>query len=212
MHLEDLDCPRFHWSELAHANDILAHTADDKMFAVSASPVAPLRAGARPTRRARPTSARALFTNQRTKSVATKTGKKLSQDESMKEMSSIVAQAFGLGISFPVGVVGLMEASKSVAPDQDVGLYGFLALALGCAAWWGAKSAARDKLKAELEAKGLDMSTVDNIGVLKWVKQQDDLGKGKQAVREIYKAYETESNPWSPFFKPTGVGKGGPKK
>ena len=77
----------------------------------------------------------------------------------MKEMSSIVAQAFGLGISLPVGVVGLMEASKSVAPDQDVGLYGFLALALGCAAWWGAKSAARDKLKAELEAKGLDMST-----------------------------------------------------
>ena len=191
---------------------ILARTSDGKMFAVSASPVAPLRGGARPTRRARRTSARAFFTKERAKPVATKTSKKLSQDESMKEMSSIVAQAFGLGISLPVGVVGLMEASKSVAPDQDVGLYGFLALALGCAAWWGAKSAARDKLKAELEAKGLDMSTVDNIGVLKWVKQQDDLGKGKQAVREIYKAYETESNPWSPFFKPTGVGKGGPKK
>ena len=155
---------------------------------------------------------RAFFTKEKAKPVATKTGKKLSQDESMKEMSSIVAQAFGLGISLPVGVVGLMEASKSVAPDQDVGLYGFLALALGCAAWWGAKSAARDKLKAELQAKGLDMSTVDNIGVLKWVKKQDDLGKGKQAVREIYKAYETESNPWSPFFKPAGVGKGGPKK
>jgi hypothetical protein len=43
---------------------------------------------------------------------------------------------------------------------------------------------------------------------LKWVKKQDDLGKGKQAVREIYKAYETESNPWSPFFKPSGVGNG----
>ena len=53
---------------------------------------------------------------------------------------------------------------------------------------------------------------MDNIGVLRWVKKQDDLGKGKQAVREIYKAYETESNPWSPFFKPAGVGKGGPKK
>ena len=48
--------------------------------------------------------------------------------------------------------------------------------------------------------------------VLKWLKAQDELGKGKQAVREIYRAYETESNPWSPFFKPTGVGKNGPKK
>ena len=97
------------------------------MFAVSASPVAPLRAGARPPRRARPASARALFTKEKAKPVATTTGKTLSQDESMKEMSSIVAQAFGLGISLPVGVVGLMEASKSVAPDQDVGLYGFRA-------------------------------------------------------------------------------------
>ena len=173
------------------------------MFAVSASPVAPLRAGARPTRRARPASARALFTKEKAKPVATKTGKKLSQDESMKEMSSIVAQAFGLGISLPVGVVGLMEASKSVAPDQDVGLYGFLALALGCAAWWGA-SPRRGPAQGGARGEGLDMSAVDNIGVLKWVKKQDDLGKGKQAVREIYKAYETESNPWSPFFKPTG--------
>ena len=48
--------------------------------------------------------------------------------------------------------------------------------------------------------------------MLKWLKAQDELGKGKQAVREIYRAYETESNPWSPFFKPTGVGKNGPKK
>ena len=62
------------------------------MFAVSASPVAPLRAGARPTRRARRASARAFFTKEKAKPVATKTGKKLSQDESMKEMSSIVAQ------------------------------------------------------------------------------------------------------------------------
>ena len=54
--MEDLDCPRFHWSGVEHADEmtILAHTADDKMFAVSASPVAPLRAGARPTRRAHP--------------------------------------------------------------------------------------------------------------------------------------------------------------
>ena len=64
-----------------------------------------------------------------------------------------------------------------------------------------------DSLKRELSAKGLDLSTVDNIGVLKWVKSQDDLGKGRQAVDEIYKAYETESNPWSPFFKVAGVGK-----
>ena len=136
--------------------------------------------------------------------MATKTGKKLSQDESMKEMSSIVAQAFGLGISPARRCRRAHGGLEERRARQDVGLYGFLALALGCAAWWGAKSAARDKLKAELEAKGLDMSTVDNIGVLKWVKKQDDLGKGKQAVREIYKAYETESNPWSPFFKPTG--------
>jgi hypothetical protein len=46
---------------------------------------------------------------------------------------------------------------------------------------------------------------VDNIAVLKWVAAQDKLGKGEQSVREIYKAYETESNPWSPFFKPVGA-------
>lgn len=56
-----------------------------------------------------------------------------------------------------------------------------------------------------VEAKGLDMSTVDNIGVLKWVAEQEKLGKGKQAVKSIYRAYETESNPWSPFFKPVGA-------
>ena len=32
----------------------------------------------------------------------------------------------------------------------------------------GNKAAQRDRLRAELTAKGLDMSTVDNIGVLKW--------------------------------------------
>ena len=69
----------------------------------------------------------------------------------------------------------------------------------------GVKTGERDKLRAELTAKGLDMSTVENIGVLKWVAEQDRLGKGKQAVKEIYKAYETESNPWSPFFKATGA-------
>ena len=67
-------------------------------------------------------------------------------------------------------------------------------------------------LKAELEAKGLDMSTVDNIAVLKWVAEQDKLGRGKQAVKQIYAAYETESNPWSPFFKPVGAVGKGPKK
>ena len=140
--------------------------------------------------------------------------KKLSQEDSMKEMGGIVAQAFGVGIALPVGVVGLLEASKTLpgAQDADVGLYGFLAVCVGFAAWWGAKTAARDALKAELEAKGLDMSTVDNIAVLKWVAEQDKLGRGKQAVKQIYAAYETESNPWSPFFKPAGVGKGGPKK
>ena len=83
---------------------------------------------------------------------------------------------------------------------------------VGFAAWWGAKTAARDALKAELEAKGLDMSTVDNIAVLKWVAEQDKLGRGKQAVKQIYAAYETESNPWSPFFKPVGAVGKGPKK
>ena len=140
--------------------------------------------------------------------------KKLSQEDSMKEMGGIVAQAFGVGIALPVGVVGLLEASKTLpgAQDADVGLYGFLAVCVGFAAWWGAKTAARDALKAELEAKGLDMSTVDNIAVLKWVAEQDKLGRGKQAVKQIYAAYETESNPWSPFFKPVGAVGKGPKK
>ena len=130
----------------------------------------------------------------------------MSQEESMKEMSGIVAQV-RRRIAFPVGIVGLLEASRTSARLPDAGLYGFIALSLGFAAWWGSKTAARDKLKAELEAKGLDMSTVDNIAVLKWVAEQDKMGKGKEAVRQIYKAYETESNPWSPFFKPVGVGK-----
>ena len=49
------------------------------------------------------------------------------------------------------------------------------------------------------------MSTVDNIAVLKWVAEQDKMGKGKEAVRQIYKAYETESNGVVPFFKPVGA-------
>lgn len=67
------------------------------------------------------------------------------------------------------------------------------------------KTGERDRLRAELEAKGLDMSTVDNIAVLKWVAEQEKLGKGKQAVKGIYEAYEKEANPWSPFFKPVGA-------
>ena len=50
------------------------------MFAVSASPVAP-SAPARAPRAARAPPARALFTKEKAKPVATKTGKKLSQDE-----------------------------------------------------------------------------------------------------------------------------------
>lgn len=47
----------------------------------------------------------------------------------MKEMSGIVAQAFGVGIAFPVGIVGLLEASKNLGADSaDAGLYGFIAL------------------------------------------------------------------------------------
>jgi hypothetical protein len=38
-----------------------------------------------------------------------------------------------------------------------------------------------------------------------WVAAQEKIGKGKQAVKSIYRAYETESNPWSPFFKPVGA-------
>jgi len=206
-------------------------TTPRTMFAArSVSPVARVRSAPRAPERTAQTPTRALFTKEKPatqqrkrpssgpntrknqKPVATKTGKRLSQEESVKEMSSVVAQAFALGLAVPVGVVGAVEASKTVAPDQDVGLYGFAFLAVGCAAWWGGKTAERDALRNELERKGLDMSTVDNIAVLKWVKQQDDLGKGKQAVRQIYRAYETEANPWSPFFKPAGVGKDGPKK
>jgi hypothetical protein len=80
-----------------------------------------------------------------------------------------------------------------------------MALVLGFGVWWGFKTVQRDRLRAELEAKGLDMSTVENIAVLKWVAEQDKLGKGKQAVKGIYQAYETESNPWSPFFKAVGA-------
>jgi hypothetical protein len=129
------------------------------MFAVSASPVAPLRAGARPTRRARRASARAFFTKEKAKPVATKTGKKLSQDESMKEMSSIVAQAFGLGISLPVGVVGLMEASKSVAPDQDVGLYGFPRAGARVRGVVGRQVRGEGQTQGGARGEGLDMST-----------------------------------------------------
>ena len=196
------------------------------MFAVTSTSLATPRGPIARVQRARgPAPPRAIFTKEKPTTTATKAktsnkvtintksgGKKMSQEESMKEMSGIVAQAFGVGIAFPVGIVGLLEASKNLGADSaDAGLYGFIALSLGFAAWWGSKTAARDKLKAELEAKGLDMSTVDNIAVLKWVAEQDKMGKGKEAVRQIYKAYETESNPWSPFFKPVGVGKQ-PKK
>lgn len=131
----------------------------------------------------------------------------------MKEMGGILAQATALGLAVPVGVVGLTEAGKRLSGgSDDAGLYGFILVAAAFAGWWAKKTADRDAIKAELAAKGLDVSTVDNVAVLKWLKAQDELGKGKQAVREIYRAYETESNPWSPFFKPTGVGKNGPKK
>lgn len=147
--------------------------------------------------------------------IRTKTGekKKLSQEDSMKEMGGILFQATALGLAVPVGVVGLTEASKQLSGgSDDAGLYGFILVACGFAGWWGKKTADRDAIKSDLAAKGLDVSTVDNVAVLKWLKAQDAQGKGKQAVREIYRAYETESNPWSPFFKPTGVGKTGPKK
>ena len=190
------------------------------MFVLTTAPnVAPLRvAPVTPKSRVSSTTTRAFMTKEKPKASTKKTTQpkqRLTQEDSMKEMSSIVAQAFGVGIALPVGEVGLLEASKNLAPsgsDADVGLYGFIALCAGCAVWWGAKTATRDALRIELEAKGLDMSTVDNISVLRWVKKQDEIGKGKQAVKEIYKAYETEANPWSPFFKPAGVGKGGPKK
>lgn len=66
------------------------------------------------------------------------TTKKLSQSESVQEMSSIVAQAFGVGIALPVGIVSLLEASKKIpgVDSADIGLYGFVALTLGCGVWW----------------------------------------------------------------------------
>ena len=72
-----------------------------------------------------------------------KNTKKMTQEDSVKEMSVIAVQAFGVGLGLPVAVVGLLEATKNVAPDADVGLYGFLALFAGCGVWWGTKSAAR---------------------------------------------------------------------
>jgi hypothetical protein len=43
-----------------------------------------------------------------------------------------------VGIALPVGMVTLLEASKNVpgADSADTGLYGFLALVLGCGVWW----------------------------------------------------------------------------
>lgn len=185
--------------------------------------VVPRTVTAAPAASRRPVHTRALFTKEKAASkpkaktvISTKTGnksKKLSQEDSMKEMGGILAQATALGLAVPVGVVGLTEAGKRLSGgSDDAGLYGFILVAAAFAGWWAKKTADRDAIKADLAAKGLDVSTVDNVAVLKWLKAQDELGKGKQAVREIYRAYETESNPWSPFFKPTGVGKSGPKK
>ena len=201
------------------------------MLAATTVAAEPLRVTARPRvaarAAARAPATTALFTKTKPPPATTKKAKplgkknandrggakkKMSQGESMKEMSSIVAQAFALGLGVPVGVVALTEASKQLTAGADgavasgdPGLYSFIAASVGFAGLWGAKSAARDELKRSLLAKGLDVSTVDNISVLKWVKSQDDIGKGKRAIDEIYKAYETEANPWSPFFKPVGA-------
>lgn len=128
------------------------------MFALSSSSsLAPLRAA--PTRPSKRT------TSKRSTPVAISTAgskggkagerKKLSQQESVLEMGGIVAQAFGVGIALPVGVVSLLEASKNIpgADTADTGLYGFMALTLGCGVWWGVKTGERDRLRAELEAK-----------------------------------------------------------
>ena len=147
--------------------------------------------------------------------ISTKTGnksKKLSQEDSIEEIGGILAQATALGLAVPVGVVGLTEAGKQLSGGSDDAGLPLHPRRGGVRGMVGEEDRRRDAIKADLAAKGLDVSTVDNVAVLKWLKAQDELGKGKQAVREIYRAYETESNPWSPFFKPTGVGKNGPKK
>ena len=120
------------------------------MLTLSSCPALALRR-ASPTRAARQRfiAARAVFTKSKPAKTATtkknakkptnisQSGKKLSQEDSMKEMGGIVAQAFGVGIAFPVGLVSVMEASKNVGVDSaDAGLYGFMALALGFGVWW----------------------------------------------------------------------------
>ena len=85
---------------------------------------------------------RAILQSKPSKTKASKaamdTQKKLSQRESVQQMGGIVAQAVGVGVAVPVGLVSLVEASKKIpgAEDVDLGLYGFIALTLGFGAWW----------------------------------------------------------------------------
>ena len=102
------------------------------MFAVTSTSLATPRGPIARVQRARgPAPPRAIFTKEKPTTTATKAktsnkvtintksgGKKMSQEESMKEMSGIVAQAFGVGIAFPVGIVGLLEASKNLGADS----------------------------------------------------------------------------------------------
>ena len=138
---------RHWWWNTRNENDILAHTADDKMFAVPPPP-------SRPSAPARTRAARAhlparALTREKAKPVATKTGKKL-QDESMEEMSSIVAQAFARTARRCRRAHG---ASKPSRPTRTSGCTAFSRWRSG-ARRGGAPSPRRGTTKAELEAKG----------------------------------------------------------
>ena len=117
----------------------------------------------------------------------------------MKEMSGIVAQAFGVGIAFPVGIVGLLEASKN--PQGGSRRRPLRDLSLSPSICRKAGGPARRARQAQGGARGQGSGHVygDNIAVLKWVAEQDKMGKGKEAVRDLLPLYETESNPWSPL-------------